>query len=509
MARTIFHDEQRWTNWHLSVRDVPIAGRFEILNGSGAASLAGMKETAAEIQKLIGRAIAERRRLRAQGAAWSFSEAPAVPGGWCLATGYANWIFPLPETHVVAEFAGDRTGFFLAQMGVAVGAFNRFVEARGRSLRTSGASNGQTFAGAMSTGTHGSAVDLPAIQSQIVGFQLIPSPDLNLWIEPASRPVTDGRMADAMGATVVRDDRLFAAALVGLGAFGVVHSVLIETRPIFLLESWRQRIPFSDGVRRAMTGGGFDSVDLPGPDVAGGRPYFFQSVVNSHIDKGFAYVTAGYERPWDPGHALSYDLTNKRAPGYNLGVVVANILDAAPGLTPPITKLVLQDQLKPMLGKTGSWGQSFNFTTPRAGTAGASIAVPVERSLEALDIAQRALARTGKAPLAFACRYGVKSPGLLAFVRHPRTCILDLDGLNSDRARAAMRAVLLDIRAAGIPNAEHWGKMNELTAASVRDSYGADLESWIAARTELLGRETEYVFGSAFLDRLGMTNPNW
>lgn len=506
MARTIFYDERQWTNWHLSVRDVPIAGRFEILNGSGAASLEGMKATAAEIQTLIARAITERRRLRAQGAAWSFSEAPAVPGGWCLATGYANWIFPLPETHVVAGFSGDAKGLFLTQMGVSVGTFNRFVEARGRSLRTSGASNGQTFAGAMSTGTHGSAVDLPAIQGQIAGFQLIPAPDVNLWVEPASRPVTDGRMADAMGATLVRDDRLFAAALVGLGAFGVIHSVLVETRPIFLLETWRERIPFSDGVRTAMTGGGFDGLDLPGP---AGRPYFFQSVVNSHIDKGNAYVTAGYERPWDPAHPLTYDLTNKRAPGYNLGVIVANLLDAAPGLTPPITKLVLQDQLKPILGKLGSWGQSFNFTTPRAGTAGASIAVPAERSLEALDVLQRALARSGKAPLAFACRYGTASPGLLAFVRFPRTCIIDLDGLNSDRAREAMRACILDLRAAGIPNAEHWGKMNEMTAASVRDSYGPNLEEWIAARSSLLERGAEYIFGSAFLDRLGLTNPGW
>jgi FAD/FMN-containing dehydrogenase len=505
MARTLFHDERSWTNWHLSVRDVPIAGRFEILNSTGAPTLAKMAESAAAVQALIGRAVLERRRLRAQGAAWSYSEAPAVPGGWCLATGYLNWLFPLPETHVVPGFSGDGTGLVLVQAGVSVGALNRWVEARGRSLATTGASNGQTIAGAVATGTHGSAVDLPAIQGQVAGFQLIPAPDVNLWVEPARRPVTDGRMAAQLGATLVRDDRLFDAALVGLGAFGVVHALLIETRPIFLLETHRDRIPFSVGVEQAMTGGGFDAVDLPGPDGGGVRPYFFQSVVNDHIDKGAAYVTAGYERPWD-GRTLTYDLVNKRGPGYNLAVVVANLLDAFPGLTPPLTKLVLQDQLKKIDGKTGSWGQSFNFTTPRAGTAGASAAVPVERTLDALAVMQAALKKVGKAPVAFACRYGVRSPGLLAFLRFPRTTIIDIDGLDAPATRRVMVEAIAGLRAAGIPYAEHWGKMNQLTATSVRDIYGPDLEAWMKARTDLLDRSCEYVFGSAFLDRLGMTS---
>lgn len=109
MAKTLFHDDRAWTNWHLTVKDVPIAGRFELMNSTGAPTLARMAESAAAVQALIGRAFVERRRLRAQGAAWSFSEAASVPGGWSLATGYANWLFPLPASHVHAGFAGDKT----------------------------------------------------------------------------------------------------------------------------------------------------------------------------------------------------------------------------------------------------------------------------------------------------------------------------------------------------------------------------------------------------------------
>ena len=103
---------------------------------------------------------------------------------------------------------------------------------------------------------------------------------------------------------------------------------------------------------------------------------------------------------------------------------------------------MLQDQLKRIDGKTGSWGQSFNFTTPRAGTAGSSAAVPVERTLEALDVMQAALKKVGKAPVAFACRYGTRSPGLLAFLRFPRTTIIDIDGLDSPATRAVMREAI-------------------------------------------------------------------
>jgi FAD/FMN-containing dehydrogenase len=506
MAKTVFYPDTAWTNWHLTIRDMPIAGRFELHNSSGSPTLDRMVESATAVQALIGRAFSERRRLRAHGAAWSFSEAPAVPGGWPLATGYANWLFPLPATHVDPGYSGDHDGLVLCQTGISVAELNIYLERRGRSLVTTGASNGQTLAGAISTGTHGSAIDQPAIQGQVAAIQLLSGPASNLWIEPAREPVTDGRLADSLGATVVRDDQLFQALLVGLGAFGVIHSVLMKTVPIFLMEMDRKRVPLDAGVKNVMTGGSFDGIDLPGRD---GRPYFFQSVVNDHIDKGVAYVTVGHRLDWDPAHELDYSLQDKRGPGYNLAVVVANLLEAFPGLTPPITKAVLADQLAPIVGRRGSWGQSFNYTTPRAGTVGSSTAVPVDRVLDALDVLGKALKKVGKAPVAFACRYAVQSPGLLAFTRFPKTAIIDIDGIDTQATRRMMATALDDLRVAGIPHAEHWGKVNQMTALSVRDAYGPNLESWMKARTGLLDRQGEYVFGSAFLDRLGMTNPGY
>jgi FAD/FMN-containing dehydrogenase len=510
MASIREFDDRLWHNWHLTERDVPIAARFELHRKAGA-SLAEMRSSAAAVQGLIARAFAERRRLRAHGATWSFSPAASIPGGWPLGTGYANQLFALPASHVPAGFVGDRNGLVLCQAGISVAELNMYLEPRGRSLATSGASNGQTFVGAMSTCTHGSAIDHPAIQGHVRAIQLIPAPDRNLWIEPASNRVTDGRLAAELGATVVADDALFAAALVALGALGVIHSVLIESVPGFLLETHRQRVPLTAALQAAMAGGDLAAAALPGSDIGGGqrRPYFFQSVVNDHIDKGWAYVTAGYRRDMDPAHVLDYGLRSKRAAGYNLAVVVANLLAAAPGLAPAITKAVLADQLAPIDGRVLSWGQSFNFTTPRAGTAGSSVAVPAAHVHDVLAIFQAALKHVGKAPVAFACRYVRASPGFLSFIRAPLCAIADIDGIDSPRTRAVMAEAVRRLRAAGIPHAEHWGKLNQCTAASVRDAYGDDLERWLQVRTNLLDRDGEYVFGSPWLDSLGLTNPNF
>ena len=92
---------------------------------------------------------------------------------------------------------------------------------------------------------------------------MIPSPDRNLWIEPASRPVTNGRLAADLGATVVRDDRLFEAVLVGLGAFGVVfaasgmgHASTLRMIPSIFLTQRQRLAPALPGAQAQATAAG-------------------------------------------------------------------------------------------------------------------------------------------------------------------------------------------------------------------------------------------------------------
>ena len=52
-----------------------------------------------------------------------------------------------------------------------------------------GASNGQTIVGAMSTGAHGSSFDVGAVQDYIIGMHLIVGPNRHIWLERKSAPV--------------------------------------------------------------------------------------------------------------------------------------------------------------------------------------------------------------------------------------------------------------------------------------------------------------------------------
>lgn len=90
--------------------------------------------------------------------------------------------------------------------------------------------------------------------------------------------------------------------------------------------------------------------------------------------------------------------------------------------------------------------------------------------MEVLDLYHQALERAGPAPVGFACRYAVKSPGLLAFQRFTKTTIIDLDGIDNRATRRVMAEAIGSLRHASIPHAEHWGKMNQMSAASVRDA---------------------------------------
>ena len=63
-----------------------------------------------------------------------------------------------------------------------------------RSLKASGASNGQTMAGATATGTHGAAFKVGAVHDTIVGLHMITGPDKHVWLEKASYPVASRRI---------------------------------------------------------------------------------------------------------------------------------------------------------------------------------------------------------------------------------------------------------------------------------------------------------------------------
>src|SRR5262249_46685800 len=146
-------------------------------------------------------------------------------------------------------------------------------------LRTSGASTGQTVAGALATGTHGAANQIGAMQDCVVAFHLLGQGGESLWVEAAGDPIASAAYLQRIGVSrVIRDDKVFRAAKVATGAMGLVHTVVREVEPTSLLECPIRRFDV-DAVRGAIRTLDVGSLGLPeGPNL----PFHFEVVINPY-----------------------------------------------------------------------------------------------------------------------------------------------------------------------------------------------------------------------------------
>ncbi len=489
-----------WTNFHGTV-SVPVRARLTLRNSASKSTMAGMRETAEKIQAIIRDAVAKKVRLRAVGSRWSFSEVAAAEDGWALETDNLDMHFTVAATSLDPAYKGTAEELILVQCGRSIARINMTLEdpARGRALRTSGASNGQTIGGALGTGTHGSAVDIGALESQVAGIQLLTAKN-NLWIERPGDPVLNEAFAGKLGAKLVRDDLLFRAALVSLGALGVVHAVLLRTTGRYLFKSTLTKMKTAD-VERAMNTLDFSGVPLPDPTR---RPYFFQAVVDPGRPAE-AHITTRYKEPCPPPYKPDGSLKTGYEPGNDLPALIGQLLDVVPALRPALASVLISSQLAEFAGKLNSPGEVYTYTSSRPGVAGAAMAIPIAYTTRALALAREAFLNNPGAPIICACRYVQKSPALLGFTCFDPTCVLDIDGVDTKATHKIMDETRDRFDAAGIPYAQHWGKFLGLTAERVRKSYGSNLERWTEVRHRLMPDANERAtFSTALLDRVGL-----
>ena len=337
----------------------------------------------------------------------------------------------------------------------------------------------------------------------MIGLHVITGPDRHVWLEPHSSPVVSQSFLDGLGFELVRDDALFDAALVSFGSFGIIHAFMIETTDRFLLEARRTRMAFSDGLKQAITSLNFDGMDLPDPSS---RPFFFQMVLNPHAKSKPTYVTTMYKRAFPADYEIDYSESSGLDPGYDLLGFLGALTDSIPELTPLLVNKGMELKQKPFnRPKVRTLGETFDFTTPRSRAASTAIGVPLARTVEALGVLGRLNDDIGPAPVIFSCRFVQRSKGTLAFTRFDPTCVIESDGVNSNRTKRFFAAAWQALNDAGIPCTQHWGKMNNLDAESVRRSYGDDVDAWLAARRALIPDAAHRrLFANRFLADLGL-----
>ena len=500
--RLIPTNQKTWTNRHETFVQ-PLDNLYDVDNGETDSVLDDYNNTTAAIQSFLAESTTSGKEVRGLGGGWSFTKVAATTGS-LLNTKMMNLVFNILPGSISDSYRGDRSQLLFAQCGNSIKELHDFLNAKGKSLKACGASNGQTIIGAFSTGTHGAAIDVGATPDFIVGLHIVVSPTRHIYLERASYPVASDAFASKIRAELIRSDELFNAALVSFGSFGFIHGAMLESENIFLLEAFRQKKDLTNDLRDLMGTLDFgNSALLPHPNE---RPYHFQVLINPYQLPNGAYVTTMYKRPFTTGYTAPVNNLDNAGPGDGAAEFIGKIFDVAPPLIPTLVNVLIGSQYAPYGPQLGTLSEIFCTSDTRGKVMSAAMGIPLEFVNQVTDI----LLNLNNGPNGsfggvFSYRYVGKSSGTLAFTRFgPSTCVLELDGVFSHNTTRFYQAVWDELDKMKIPYTFHWGKLNNLNDQKVKAIYGASRGAWIDARNRLLPKSSQSLFTNQLLKDWGL-----
>jgi hypothetical protein len=492
--------DKTWENRHeIFVED--IKDLYALANDDSLDAIGGYNDTTKGLQDLISKAIATNTPLRALGSGWSWTKIATVKNGIMLDTKPLNTVFNITANSVSTAYPGKPEHLLFAQSGNGIWELNNYLRQKNRSLKTSGASNGQTIAGAIGTGAHGSAFDVGAVQDYVVGIHLIVGPDRHIWLERASAPVVSKAFVKRLQTELVQDDDLFNAVLVSFGSFGIIHGVMIETEDLFLLEGYMQRMPYDDSLKTIMNTLDFSKAGLP---CGNERPYHFAVLLNPYdMDKG-AYVTTMYKRPFVAGYKPPVDNASGIGPGDDAPCFIGLLTETIPALVPTLVNKLLAGNLTLFNKQFGTLGEIFNNTTLRGKLLSAAVGIPLEYVTRVVDLMLDINKSIGPFTGLFAFRFVKQTKATLGFTRFEHTCVMELDATYADSTYGYYTKVWKKLEDEQIPFTFHWGKVNELSPERISRMYGSAADAWIAARNKLLDADSLRIFTNPILQQWGL-----
>jgi L-gulono-1,4-lactone dehydrogenase len=171
--------------------------------------------------------------LKAVGSGHSFSDVATTPG-YLVETHQLHRILPL-DTGVLKDPSAPRIE---VEAGVRVKALNQELDRRGLALENMGAFDGQTIAGAISTGTHGTGVGLGPMASLVESLTLVTTGGKVYRIEPTDGITDPGRYRHPF-IELKQNDDWFYSTVIGVGCLGVIYSLILRVRSAYRLAQVR------------------------------------------------------------------------------------------------------------------------------------------------------------------------------------------------------------------------------------------------------------------------------
>ncbi len=163
--------------------------------------------TREELASVVRRAAERGLRVRASGSGHSFTDIALTDGVMVRCD------------RLQRILAVDRaSGLVKVEAGIVLRDLNRKLDGLGLAFENLGDVDGQTLAGSISTGTHGTGAGFRSISAQVEAIELVLADGSSLEISAES------------------DEATLDCARIGLGALGLIYAVTIRTVPAFTLD---------------------------------------------------------------------------------------------------------------------------------------------------------------------------------------------------------------------------------------------------------------------------------
>ncbi|KAJ2906034.1 putative D-arabinono-1,4-lactone oxidase [Zalerion maritima] len=198
--------------------DIPFRARTSYSHSTWAKTFSSFPElyiqpeSVPEVQKIIRLAACARRRIVAAGSAHSPSDLTCT----------SSWLVNLDNLNKIVS-VDHETGVVKAEAGIRLYELSEELDKNGLALASLGSINEQSVAGVISTGTHGSSLRHGLMSDMITSLKIA---------------LADGTVRSC---SKLEEPDLFRAALLSLGALGIIVEVTVQAVPSFAL-AWSQTI---------------------------------------------------------------------------------------------------------------------------------------------------------------------------------------------------------------------------------------------------------------------------
>jgi L-gulono-1,4-lactone dehydrogenase len=444
--------------------------------------------------------------VRAVGSGHSFSNvAPTFDGGILLDPHGMSNVLEV-DTDSLRD-PGGAEELFSVESGITIADLNTALDKNKLGLINMGAYDGQTLAGAISTGTHGTGFALGPMASNVRAIVLVSETGTVYQIEPSngiSDPVKFSGKNTNM--TLKQDDDWFYSVLISMGCMGLIYSYILEVMPDYYLEESRHLSTWETiKTQLVMTAGG------PFPTVL---------TNNRHYDVNINPY------PVDGVHSCIVDIKNispgpakgSRGVGYWLAGVLAGWPQAETWLVWflnlfPLTSPEIINNALSSLVDSNYIDKSYKTLSVGAVDKVKALAIELafpadETTVDAIDNLLAIFEDEAKGKKWYlagpvALRFVARSEAYLAPQQGRYTCMAELDMLvGVDTGTELLKAVKERVAATNVKLRVHWGlDLDTVNGDEVRERYPRFPE-WLEVYEKL---NSTGMFDSPFTERLGIS----